>query len=68
MTALDESTSAEQAEKATLLETLGATVRLEPGATAVLPDDVDVVVTSPGWTPVRAAARPGRRARHPGLG
>ncbi len=51
VTALDESTSEEKAEKATLLETLGATVRLEPGATAVLPDDVDVVVTSPGWTP-----------------
>ena len=29
------------AEKAELLQTLGATVRLEPGATAVLPDDVD---------------------------
>ena len=26
-------------------------MRLEPGATAVLPDDVDVVVTSPGWAP-----------------
>ena len=26
-------------------------MRLEPGATSVLPDDVDVVVTSPGWRP-----------------
>ena len=51
VTALDESTSDEKAEKAQLLETLGATVRLEPGATAVLPDDVDLVVTSPGWKP-----------------
>jgi UDP-N-acetylmuramoylalanine--D-glutamate ligase len=51
VTALDEATSAEKAEKAQLLETLGATVRLEPGATAVLPDDVDLVVTSPGWRP-----------------
>jgi UDP-N-acetylmuramoylalanine--D-glutamate ligase len=51
VTALDESTSEEKAEKAQLLETLGATVRLEPGATGVLPDDVDVVVTSPGWKP-----------------
>ena len=51
VTALDEVTSPERAEQATLLETLGATVRLEPGATAVLPDDVDVVVTSPGWAP-----------------
>ncbi|GAA1920032.1 UDP-N-acetylmuramoyl-L-alanine--D-glutamate ligase [Nocardioides hwasunensis] len=51
VTALDESTSEEKAEKAQLLETLGATVRLEPGATATLPDDVDLVVTSPGWRP-----------------
>jgi len=51
VTALDEATDEERAEKARLLETLGATVRLEPGATAVLPDDVDLVVTSPGWRP-----------------
>lgn len=51
VTALDETTSEEKAEKAQLLETLGATVRLEPGATEVLPDDVDLVVTSPGWRP-----------------
>ena len=30
---------------------LGASVRLGPGATATLPDDVDLVVTSPGWRP-----------------
>ena len=51
VTALDEVSTPERAEKATLLETLGATVRLEPGATSHLPDHVDVVVTSPGWTP-----------------
>jgi UDP-N-acetylmuramoylalanine--D-glutamate ligase len=51
VTALDETTSEEKAEKAQLLETLGATVRLEPGATGELPDDVDLVVTSPGWKP-----------------
>ncbi len=51
VTALDEATSEAKAEKAELLETLGATVRLEAGATAVLPDDVDLVVTSPGWKP-----------------
>ncbi len=51
VTALDEATSEEKAEKAELLQTLGATVRLEPGATAVLPDGVDLVVTSPGWRP-----------------
>jgi UDP-N-acetylmuramoylalanine--D-glutamate ligase len=51
VTALDEATSEEKAEKAGLLETLGATIRLEPGATAVLPDDTDLVITSPGWRP-----------------
>ncbi len=44
-----------KAEKAELLEVLGADVRLGPGATATLPDDVDLVVTSPGL-----AARPRR--------
>ncbi|GAB3265707.1 UDP-N-acetylmuramoyl-L-alanine--D-glutamate ligase [Nocardioides dilutus] len=52
VTALDESAEGHQkVEKAELLEVLGATVRLEPGATATLPDDVDLVVTSPGWRP-----------------
>src|SRR6201999_1217903 len=37
--------------RAELLEVLGATVRLGAGATASLPDDVDLVVTSPGWRP-----------------
>ncbi|WP_028645695.1 UDP-N-acetylmuramoyl-L-alanine--D-glutamate ligase [Nocardioides sp. URHA0020] len=49
--ALDESDAGERAEKAELLEVLGADVRLGPGATATLPDDVDVLVTSPGWRP-----------------
>ena len=51
VTALDEASSTEKAAKAELLETLGATIRLESGATATLPDDVDLVVTSPGWKP-----------------
>jgi UDP-N-acetylmuramoylalanine--D-glutamate ligase len=52
VTALDESAEGHQkGEKAELLEVLGATVRLGPGATATLPDEVDVVVTSPGWRP-----------------
>lgn len=38
-------------EKATLLRILGADVRLGPGATAEFPDDLDLVVTSPGWRP-----------------
>ncbi len=49
--ALDESDAGERAEKAELLEVLGADVRLGEGATATLPDDVDVLVTSPGWLP-----------------
>ena len=62
VTALDETSSEARAEQATLLESLGATVRLGEGATATLPDDVDVVVTSPGWRPTapllaQAAAR-----------
>lgn len=51
VTALDERVTDERSEKADLLESLGATVRLGEGATAVLPDDVDLVVTSPGWAP-----------------
>lgn len=62
VTALDEATSDEKAEKATLLESLGADIRLDAGATATLPDDVDLLVTSPGWRPdapllAQAAAR-----------
>jgi UDP-N-acetylmuramoylalanine--D-glutamate ligase len=48
---LDESEADPRPEQATLLEILGADVRLGAGATAVLPDDADVVVTSPGWRP-----------------
>jgi UDP-N-acetylmuramoylalanine--D-glutamate ligase len=52
VTALDErAPEGERAEQAQLLEVLGATLRLGEGATATLPDDVDLVVTSPGWRP-----------------
>lgn len=51
VTALDERSNEQKAEQAELLESLGATVRLEKGATATLPADVDVLVTSPGWRP-----------------
>src|SRR5665811_2388429 len=43
--ALDESGAGDRGEKATILEILGAEVRLGPGSTANLPSDVDVVVT-----------------------
>ncbi len=49
--ALDESDAGDRVEKAELLEVLGADVRLGAGSTATLPDDVDLLVTSPGWRP-----------------
>jgi UDP-N-acetylmuramoylalanine--D-glutamate ligase len=51
VTALDESEGGDRLEQAALLESLGATIRLGDGATAELPADVDLVVTSPGWSP-----------------
>ena len=47
-------------DKAELLRELGATVVTGPGASASLPPDTDLVVTSPGWrpdAPLLAAAR-----------
>ncbi len=51
VSALDESEAGDRAERAALLESLGARVRLGAGATAELPPDADLVVTSPGWAP-----------------
>jgi len=53
VTALDEKAEGRdgRAEKAELLEVLGASIRLGEGSTATLPDDVDLLVTSPGWKP-----------------
>ena len=48
--ALDENPAGKD-EQAELLGILGADIRLGEGATATLPDDVDLVVTSPGWRP-----------------
>jgi UDP-N-acetylmuramoylalanine--D-glutamate ligase len=63
VTVLAESATDVQREKADLLGMLGATVRIGPGESAELPDDVDVVVTSPGVPPtaplLAAAARRG---------
>jgi UDP-N-acetylmuramoylalanine--D-glutamate ligase len=50
VTALDDDPDG-KLEEATLLEVLGATVRLHAGATATLPDDTDLLVVSPGWKP-----------------
>lgn len=59
---LDDAQTDANAQKAKLLEFLGATVRLGAGASAQLPSDVDLVIASPGWRPdypllAQAAAR-----------
>ena len=51
VTVLAESANDVQREKATLLEVLGAEVRIREGASADLPDEVDLLVTSPGVPP-----------------
>lgn len=48
---VDERDGDDEKEKATLLQILGADVRLGPGVTRALPQPVDLVVTSPGWRP-----------------
>ena len=75
VTALDESEAGDRLEQAALLESLGATIRLGAGSTAELPEDVDLVVTSPGmvarrhrcWRrPRSAGSRSGARWSWPG--
>ena len=51
VTALDDSEAGDRVARADLLRSLGATIVLGPGSTATLPDEVDLVVTSPGWSP-----------------
>jgi UDP-N-acetylmuramoylalanine--D-glutamate ligase len=48
--AVDENAAGKE-QQAELLGILGADIRLGKGSTAALPEDVDVVVTSPGWRP-----------------
>jgi UDP-N-acetylmuramoylalanine--D-glutamate ligase len=55
VTVLAESATPAQQEKARLLEILGADVRIGPGASATLPDDAQLVVTSPGVPPTAPA-------------
>lgn len=51
VTAVDEAENF-HGERAELLESLGATLRLGAGSSSLaLPDDVDLVVASPGWEP-----------------
>ncbi len=48
---LDDGTSASGRDRATLLEILGADVRMGPGSTSALPTGLDLVVTAPGLPP-----------------
>jgi len=54
VTVLAESATDTQSEKGTLLEILGATVRIGAGESDRLPGSVDLVVTSPGVPPTAA--------------
>lgn len=62
VTVLDDRDDEANSDKGKLLEVLGATVRLGPGATSRLPDGTDLVITT-GWSPTTpllvAAARRG---------
>ncbi len=49
--ALTDTANAEELEKAELLEVLGGRIDIHPGATGTLPEDVDILVTSPGFRP-----------------
>jgi UDP-N-acetylmuramoylalanine--D-glutamate ligase len=51
VTVLDDADTPAHAERATLFETLGASVRLGAGASATLPPSTDLVIVSPGWRP-----------------
>ena len=51
LTVLDDGDTDQLREKGSLLEFLGVDVRLGAGATDSFPEDIDVVVTSPGWPP-----------------
>lgn len=62
VTVLDDRRTDALEEQATILSILGADIRLGPGSASTLPSGVDVVVTSPGWSPrtpllTQAAAR-----------
>jgi len=57
VTALAENARPDILERAELLEVLGARIDIHTGATDALPEDVDVLVTSPGFRPDSALIR-----------
>jgi UDP-N-acetylmuramoylalanine--D-glutamate ligase len=59
VTAVDDRAEGKE-EQATLLEVLGADVRLGPGSSASLPEDADLLVVSPGWRPDHPLLRQAR--------
>ncbi|MGI3779850.1 MAG: UDP-N-acetylmuramoyl-L-alanine--D-glutamate ligase [Janthinobacterium lividum] len=61
VTVLDDAATGSNVDKGALLEVLGATVRLGPGSTAVLPEGADLVVTTgfPPSAPILVAALAG---------
>ncbi|MFC5728438.1 MULTISPECIES: UDP-N-acetylmuramoyl-L-alanine--D-glutamate ligase [Nocardioides] len=59
--ALAEAASPAILERAALLEVLGARIDIHEKATATLPDDVDLVVVSPGFRPDSPLLEAGRR-------
>ncbi len=66
--AVAESVSPKVLERVELLEVLGARIDVHEGATAILPDDVDLLVVSPGFRPDAPIIVAAARARRPGLG
>jgi UDP-N-acetylmuramoylalanine--D-glutamate ligase len=48
---VDDNDTDELRDRGTLLEILDATVRIGAGSAATLPDNIDLVVVSPGWPP-----------------
>ncbi|MBD0292320.1 MAG: UDP-N-acetylmuramoyl-L-alanine--D-glutamate ligase [Jiangellaceae bacterium] len=63
VTVVDERDGEPERERATVLEILGATTRLGPGAADQLPHGTQLLVTSPGWRPDAPLLAAATRAR-----
>jgi UDP-N-acetylmuramoylalanine--D-glutamate ligase len=64
VTVLDDVLDERRSDKGKLLEVLGGTVRLGPGATATLPDDADLVIAT-GWPASAPLLRQGAQRELP---